>query len=250
MRPPRYRFPDEVRTTTRAMASRMVEEGSVVGTDEELDRWIAERPEYRDPLVRGGYGEKFGADDLLPLLHVFVGAAGGAPPRPPGDAPAGASRGRWITAAVVVAALAILAIMLVSCAPANRVPAEADAAVTVRYEHVRTCPRFMGHDGRYLVYRVVEVDNGSSAPFTLQPSLLRFPDGSAPALAVPEFSDTETAAGGRTSPDETYLLRMAADDPPPRGAVPLGYADPAVALVRGTAEPAHDEPDACDRFAT
>ncbi len=114
MRPPRYRFPDEVRNTTRAMASRMVEEGSVVATDDELEGWIAERPEYREPLERGGYGEKFGADDLLPLLHVFVGAAGGAPPRPAGEAPANASRGRWITVAVVVAALAILLLLLLS----------------------------------------------------------------------------------------------------------------------------------------
>jgi hypothetical protein len=249
MRPPRYRFPDEVRSTARAMASRMVKEGTLPETDEELEAWIAARPDVREPLERGGYGPKFGANDLLPLIHVFAGAAGGAAPRT-ADVPAKAGPGRWIALAAVVVLAIVLAVLLVGCAPPRHAVAGADPAVTVRYEHLRTCTRFMGQDGRYLVYRVVAVDNGGSAAFTLQPSLLRFPDGSAPALAVPEFSDREAAPGERTAYDESYLLRMAGDAPTPRGAVPLAYADPAVALVRAGAGPAQDEPDACDAYTT
>jgi len=77
MRAPRYRFPDEVRSTTRDIASRMLHEGTVAATPEELDAWITRRPEVREPLKAGGYGTAFTAEDLFPLLQVFVGRAEG-----------------------------------------------------------------------------------------------------------------------------------------------------------------------------
>lgn len=85
MRAPRYRFPEEVRSATRAMASRMVHEGTIPRTPEELDAWVADAPEVRAPLEKGGYGTAFASADLLPLLDVFVAQAGGPPPEP--DAP-------------------------------------------------------------------------------------------------------------------------------------------------------------------
>src|SRR5690606_1149846 len=80
MRAPRYRFPDEVRAATRAMASRMVQQGTVARTPEQLAVWIAERTPVRESLQRGGYETAFTAEDLFPLLAVFVEQAGGPPP--------------------------------------------------------------------------------------------------------------------------------------------------------------------------
>ena len=81
MRAPRYKFPEEVRATTRAMASRMVEQGSIVRTPEELETWISEAPAVRETLERGGYRTAFSSHDLFPLLEVFIGQAGGRVPR-------------------------------------------------------------------------------------------------------------------------------------------------------------------------
>ena len=77
MRAPRYRFPEEVRATTRAVASRMVDEGSLVHTAEEFETWISQAPAVRESLERGGYGTEFGPHDLFPLLAVFIEQAGG-----------------------------------------------------------------------------------------------------------------------------------------------------------------------------
>lgn len=104
MRPPRYRFPDEVRSATRGMAAGMVRDGTVPGTPEALDRWIGERPETAETLARGGYGTEFTSEDLFPLLQVFVANAGGSPAPAPGE-PRPRSRGRWLLAAVVAAAV-------------------------------------------------------------------------------------------------------------------------------------------------
>ena len=41
MRPPRYHFPDEVRSATREMAARSVRAGTVARTPDELDAWLA-----------------------------------------------------------------------------------------------------------------------------------------------------------------------------------------------------------------
>ena len=113
MRAPRYRFPDEVRSTTRAMASRMVEQGSAVSTPEELDSWLASEPAARESLERGGFGTAFNSHDLFPLLEVFIGKAGGAvaPPPDPQRKPGGGLGLALIVAAV--AAVAVTVLMLV-----------------------------------------------------------------------------------------------------------------------------------------
>jgi hypothetical protein len=247
MRPPRYRFPDEVRSTTRSMAARMVREGTAADTPGALDAWIAERPEVREPLERGGYGSRFTAEDLHPLLVVFLAQAG-VPPAA-ADAPAGSAR-RWLVwGAAAVAAVALLA-FLASCASAPGEGADPEPPVRIHYEHVLTCTRFMGREGQFFVYRIVRVDNGGAAPFTLQPALLRFPGGAAPVLAVPEFSELEVAPGAREGSAERYLLERRAAGRPPRGALPLGYGEPGVGMVRGSMEPDYDQPRACDEYNT
>ena len=111
MRAPRYQFPEAVRSTTRVIASRMVHDGSVAESPEELDAWISRAPEIHDSLRKGGYGGAFTADDLFPLLQVFVSNAGGAPAPAPGSAPPPKSRalgrGLVVGVAVLVALLVI-----------------------------------------------------------------------------------------------------------------------------------------------
>ena len=105
MRPPRHRFSDGVRSATREAAARMVADGTVPATAEELDAWIGAAPAIRDAMVRGGYGAAFGAADLLPLLHVFVEQAGGSVPfvLAPGEVePAPPARSRLLLAVVAV----------------------------------------------------------------------------------------------------------------------------------------------------
>jgi hypothetical protein len=112
MRPPRFRFPDDVRAATREMAARMVREGAVPETPEQLSAWIAERPEIQGRLERGGYGTAFTSDDMLPLLRVFVADAGGVAARPAAGSPAVAERG-WLTGALILLAVVVLVIALV-----------------------------------------------------------------------------------------------------------------------------------------
>jgi hypothetical protein len=114
MRPPRYRFPEEVRSTTRWIAARTVEEGSVAQTPEELEAWIDQAPEARQTLEGGGYHTEFTAHDLFPLYEVFVVKAGGAPARV--EAPPPATNRPWVVVMVMVVAvvLVVLAIMAVS----------------------------------------------------------------------------------------------------------------------------------------
>jgi hypothetical protein len=108
MRPPRYHFPDEVRTATREMAARSVRDGTVARTPEELDGWILQAPDVREPLERGGYTTEFTAGDLFPLYAVMVERAGG-----PGlqDAAAAPARTRWSVGMIAVVVLAIAAII-------------------------------------------------------------------------------------------------------------------------------------------
>jgi hypothetical protein len=73
MRGPRYRFPDQVRNTTRTIAARMIREGEIARSPEDLDAWIRGRPEVHAPLEKGGYGSAFDSSDLYPLLVVFLG---------------------------------------------------------------------------------------------------------------------------------------------------------------------------------
>ena len=108
MRPPRYHFPDEVRTATREMATRSVHDGTVARTPEELDAWISEAPDLREPLERGGYTTEFTASDLFPLYAVMVEKAGG--PAPPA-ADAAPSRARWSAGKLVAIALAIAVVV-------------------------------------------------------------------------------------------------------------------------------------------
>lgn len=106
MRPPRYRFPNEVRETTRTIASRMVGDGDIARTPQDLEAWIARAPDVREPLESGGYGREFTADDLFPLLQVFVEKAGGPAPAP--DAPPRSSRRPWYVGLAVVLLVLIL----------------------------------------------------------------------------------------------------------------------------------------------
>ncbi|HEY7767054.1 hypothetical protein, partial [Longimicrobium sp.] len=108
MRPPRYHFPDEVRTATREMAAQSVRAGTVAGTPEELDAWILQAPDVREPLERGGYATEFTANDLFPLYEVMVEKAGGPAPRAAATAP---SQTRWSVGRLAAVALAIAAIV-------------------------------------------------------------------------------------------------------------------------------------------
>lgn len=115
MRPPRYHFPDEVRTATREMAARSVRDGTVARTPEELDAWIAQAPDVREPLERGGYTTEFTASDLFPLYAVMVEKAGGPAPQAEADDPSPArwGMGKLVAIALVIAALIVLVLALV-----------------------------------------------------------------------------------------------------------------------------------------
>lgn len=110
MRDARYRFSDDVRSMTRAIAVRMIHAGEVAESPEALDAWIARTDDLRDRLVKGGYGSAFSADDLFPLFQAHVARAA---PSTPARSRAGATRWLWIglIAAVVVIAGLILAMM-------------------------------------------------------------------------------------------------------------------------------------------
>lgn len=108
MRPPRYHFPDEVRSATREMAARSVAAGTVAQTPEELEAWIAQAPDLREPLEHGGYTTEFTAGDLFPLYEVMVVQAGG-PARVEAAAP---SQRRWSVGKLAAIALAIAAVIV------------------------------------------------------------------------------------------------------------------------------------------
>lgn len=109
MRPPRYHFPAEVRSATREMAARSVRDGTVARTPKELEVWISQAPDVREPLEHGGYTTEFTASDLFPLYAVMVEKAGG--PAPQAEA-ADPSRTRWGVGKLVAIAL-VIAVMLV-----------------------------------------------------------------------------------------------------------------------------------------
>jgi hypothetical protein len=111
MRPPRYHFPDEVRTATREMAAQSVRAGTVARTPEELEAWIAQAPDLREPLEGGGYTTEFTAGDLFPLYEVMVEKAGG-PARVEAAAPPRIGWSLRMLAAIALAIAAIVALVL------------------------------------------------------------------------------------------------------------------------------------------
>ena len=68
MREARYRFSDDVRAATRAIALRMIHAKDVAGSPEALGAWIARTDDLRETLTKAGYGTEFTADDLFPLF--------------------------------------------------------------------------------------------------------------------------------------------------------------------------------------
>ena len=77
MREPRYRFTDDVRASTRAIALRMIHAGRVAESAMELDEWIARTDDLRETFMKAGYGSAFTSDDLFPLFQSFVAKATG-----------------------------------------------------------------------------------------------------------------------------------------------------------------------------
>lgn len=115
MRAPRYRFPNEVRSTTRIIASRMARDAAVARTPEQLDAWISENPDVKQSLEKGGYNTAFTSHDLFPLLQVFVAQA--APESQGAERPRAAAQlrprgGFWWIVGVIVVAGVILAVVL------------------------------------------------------------------------------------------------------------------------------------------
>jgi hypothetical protein len=106
MRPPRYRFPEEVRSTTRRIATRMVREGTIADSPEELDAWLSLEPEASESLRRGGYGSAFTPHDLFPLLQVFIVQAGG--PATGAESPPRASKIPWLGIIAIVIGIALV----------------------------------------------------------------------------------------------------------------------------------------------
>jgi hypothetical protein len=109
VRAPRYRFPDQVRNATRAIAAQSVREGTVAETAEELDARIAGAPDVRATFEQGGYGSAFTAHDLFPLYEVFVADLGGGTPR--AEPPAGSPGRGWIVAAVIAATVIVVLVL-------------------------------------------------------------------------------------------------------------------------------------------
>ena len=108
MRDARYRFSDDVRSTTRAIALRMIHAGAVAESPEALEAWIARTDDLRERLTNGGYGSAFLASDLFPLFQGFVAKATTAtPPR----SAAGPARWLWIGAIVLVVAIVVAVIV-------------------------------------------------------------------------------------------------------------------------------------------
>jgi hypothetical protein len=110
MRAPRFRFPDKVRTTTRGIAARMIDDGMVAETPEQLDTWISKAPEVRESLVKGGYGSAFTADDLFPLLDSIVAQARGSASSD--ESRPASSKRAWVIGFLVVLAIVLLLLAL------------------------------------------------------------------------------------------------------------------------------------------
>lgn len=112
MRDPRFRFTDEVRTATRAIAARMIHTDTVATSPEALDGWIARTDDLRAMLTNSGYGSAFDAEDLFPLFESYVAKA---KPATPSRSGAGRSKWLWI-GLIVIAAAVIIAVIFASAA--------------------------------------------------------------------------------------------------------------------------------------
>ena len=112
MRDPRYRFSDDVRATTRAIALRMVHAGTVAESPEVLEAWIARTDDVRERLTQGGYGSAFDAGDLFPLFRGFVAKATAA--APPARSSTGRAKWLWIGVVVVIVAVMVVAVVMTS----------------------------------------------------------------------------------------------------------------------------------------
>jgi hypothetical protein len=112
MRGPRYRFPDQVRNTTRTIAARMIREGEIARSPEDLDAWITRRPEVHAPLEKGGYGSAFDSSDLFPLLAVFLGPENAPAPAVDGTSPGRSRNMMALVIGVLVVAVLVLFILL------------------------------------------------------------------------------------------------------------------------------------------
>jgi hypothetical protein len=91
------------------MAARSVRAGTVARTPEELDAWILQAPDVREPLEHGGYTTEFTASDLFPLYEVMVQKAGGPAPGAAATAP---SRTGWSVGKLAAVALVITVIVV------------------------------------------------------------------------------------------------------------------------------------------
>lgn len=111
MREPRYRFSDDVRAATRAVALRMIHAGAVAESPEALGAWIARTDDLRETLTRGGYGSAFTAGDLFPLYQGFVAKA-----KPPAPARSAARPRKWLWIGLIVAGVAIVIGVVISAA--------------------------------------------------------------------------------------------------------------------------------------
>ncbi|HEX6094913.1 MAG TPA: hypothetical protein VF432_01210 [Thermoanaerobaculia bacterium] len=102
-----------MRTTTRAIALRMIHAGAVAASPEELDAWIARTDDLRERLTNGGYGSAFAAGDLFPLFQSFVARAKAAAPAAT-PSRSGAGPARWLWIAVILAVVVIVAVLAVA----------------------------------------------------------------------------------------------------------------------------------------
>ena len=109
MREARYRFSEDVRSATRAIALRMIHAGEVAASPEELGAWIARTDDLRETLTKGGYGSAFDADELFPLFQGSVARATAATPSRSGARPA---RWLWIGLIVVVVVAIVIGVVV------------------------------------------------------------------------------------------------------------------------------------------
>jgi hypothetical protein len=147
-----------------------------------------------------------------------------------------------------------LAVLFTGCGPTAVNEDAAEPTVVIRYQHFRTCSGFLGQEGQFFAYRIVDVENHAPTPFTLRPSLFRFsggdPSGSAPVLSVPEFSDLEVAPETRAASTESFLVQRGEPEAPPRSPLLLEYAEPGVRMVHDGTEPGYEGVRGCDEFNT